>query len=170
MLLGLFPGSSSSPETHTYHQLFFFFFLSLGLHLQYMEVPRLGMQSKLQLLAYGTATRDLSHVCDLHHSSWPLNEAKDQISIHMDTNQIRYHCTRMGAPYHLILKPGREGHSVSSTETMTEWEKERGNTFRGGARMFVGTQVDSVIRRDARAGTQEVGWTTWGKQKMDEKH
>ena len=36
-----------------------------------MEVPRLGGKSELQLLAYITATakRDLSHVCDLHHSS-----------------------------------------------------------------------------------------------------
>ena len=31
---------------------FFFFFLVLGLHLQHMEVPRLRVQSELQLLAY----------------------------------------------------------------------------------------------------------------------
>ena len=33
-----------------------------------MEVPRLGVESELQLLAYTTAiaTRDLSYVCDLH--------------------------------------------------------------------------------------------------------
>ena len=50
-----------------------------------MEVPRLGVESELQLLAYTTATAtwDLSHVCDLHHSSWqrpilnPLREAWD---------------------------------------------------------------------------------------------
>ena len=50
-----------------------------------MEVPRLGVESELQLLAYATAIAmsDLSHVCDLHHSSWqrwtlnPLNEARD---------------------------------------------------------------------------------------------
>ena len=37
-----------------------------------MEVPRLGVQSELQLPAYATATtmRDSSHICDLHHSSW----------------------------------------------------------------------------------------------------
>jgi len=36
-----------------------------------MEVPRLGFKSELLLLAYTTATamQDLSHVCDLHHSS-----------------------------------------------------------------------------------------------------
>ena len=36
-----------------------------------MEVPRLGVQSELQPLAYtrATAMRDPNHVCDLHHSS-----------------------------------------------------------------------------------------------------
>ena len=36
-----------------------------------MEVPRLGVESELQLLAYTTAIAmwDLSHVCDLQHSS-----------------------------------------------------------------------------------------------------
>ena len=42
-----------------------------------MEIPRLGVESELQLLAYATATamQDPSHVCDLHHSSqqhWSL--------------------------------------------------------------------------------------------------
>ena len=44
----------------------------LRLHSRHMEVPRLGVQSELQLLpayATATATQDLSHVCDLHHSS-----------------------------------------------------------------------------------------------------
>ena len=61
-----------------------------------MEVPRLEAESELQLLAYAraTATRDLSHVCDLHHSSqhhWilnPLSKARDQTLILMDTSQI----------------------------------------------------------------------------------
>ena len=35
-----------------------------------MEVPRLGVELKLQLLSYATATAtpDISHVCDLHRS------------------------------------------------------------------------------------------------------
>ena len=53
--------------------------------MRYMEVPRLGVELKLQLLAYATDTAmwDLSHVCDLHHSSQqcqilnPLSEARD---------------------------------------------------------------------------------------------
>ena len=53
-----------------------------------MEVPRLGVKSELQLLAYTTATAavmpDLSLLCDLHRSSQkcqilnPLREARDQ--------------------------------------------------------------------------------------------
>ena len=41
--------------------------------MMYMEVPRLGVKSELQLLAYITAMAmlDLSHICYLHHSSQP---------------------------------------------------------------------------------------------------
>ena len=36
-----------------------------------MEVPRLGVESELQLLAYTTATAtwDPSGICDIHHCS-----------------------------------------------------------------------------------------------------
>ena len=64
----------------------------------HMEVPRLGVKSELQLLAYAsaTATRDLSHVCDLLHSSWQywilnlLSEARDRTLILMDISQVPY--------------------------------------------------------------------------------
>ena len=48
-----------------------------------VEVLRLEVELKLQLLANATATLDPSHICDLHHSLWqcrilnPLNEARD---------------------------------------------------------------------------------------------
>ena len=66
--------------------MFVFF---LGPHLKHMKVPRLGVESELQLPAYttATATRDLSHICDLHHSSMqcrihnPLREARDQTCV-----------------------------------------------------------------------------------------
>ena len=56
-----------------------------SIFLWHMEVPRLGVESELQLPAYATttATWDLSRVCHLHHSSgqsWilnPLSEAGD---------------------------------------------------------------------------------------------
>ena len=45
----------------------FFIFVFSGPHLWHMEVPRLGSELELQLLAYTTATamQDLSHVCNL---------------------------------------------------------------------------------------------------------
>ena len=64
----------------------FFLFFFLGLHPKHMEVPRLGAESELQLLAYTTATvmTEPNHMCDLRYSSgqcWILNslssEARD---------------------------------------------------------------------------------------------
>ena len=51
----------------------------------HVEVPRLGVESELQLPDYitATATQDPSHICDLLHSSQqqrilnPLIEARD---------------------------------------------------------------------------------------------
>ena len=67
--------------------------------MQHMDVPRLGVKSELQLLAYATATTmlDLSLIFDLHHSSqqrWivnPLNKARDRTLVLMDTSWIHYH-------------------------------------------------------------------------------
>ena len=63
--------------------LFFPFFL--GLHLQHMEIPGLGVESELQLPAYATATaaRDSSCIFDLCRSLPqcrilnPQSEARD---------------------------------------------------------------------------------------------
>ena len=43
----------------------------LGLHPRHMEVPRLGVEEELQLLAYTTATamQDPSCICNLYHNS-----------------------------------------------------------------------------------------------------
>ena len=64
-----------------------------------MEVPRLGVESELQLLAYATATAmwGLRHICDLLHSSWqlripnPLSEVRNQIRMLMETSRVYYH-------------------------------------------------------------------------------
>jgi len=55
-----------------------------------MEAFRLGVQSKLQLLAYTTATATpySNPVCDLHWILNPLNEARDGTRILMDTSRI----------------------------------------------------------------------------------
>ena len=55
-------------------------------HPQYMEVPELEVELELQLPAYATAiaTQNLSHVCELYHSSlqcqilYPLSKARDR--------------------------------------------------------------------------------------------
>ena len=49
-----------------------FFFVFLWPHPQYLEVPGLGVESELHLLAYATATGtpDPSHIRDLRRSLW----------------------------------------------------------------------------------------------------
>ena len=84
------------------HQLPVFF---LGPHLRHMEVPRLGVESELQLPAYATATatQDLSHLCDRHRSSrpcWilnPLSEARDRTHILVDTSRVHFCWATTGA-------------------------------------------------------------------------
>ena len=66
------------------HVVFLSFFLFLQLHLQHVEVPRLGVESDLQLLAdtIAIATQDPSCIFDLHSSEqhWilnPMSKARD---------------------------------------------------------------------------------------------
>ena len=86
---------------------FFFFFCFLGLHLQHMVVLRLEVKSEWQLLA--TATRDLSHICDLLSSSWqcqtfnPLSRARDQTCNLIDINWVCYCWTTTGTPHWAIF-------------------------------------------------------------------
>ena len=77
---------------------FFCLFLSfVGLQSQHMEVPRLGVESELQLpaCATATATPDPSRLYDLHHSSRqrgilnPLSEARDRTCNLMASGRIR---------------------------------------------------------------------------------
>ena len=52
--------------------------------------------------------RKLSHVCNLHHSSWqcwflnPLSEARDRTCVLMDTSQIHFHRAMMGTPFFIL--------------------------------------------------------------------
>ena len=78
----------------------------LGLHSWCTEVPRPGLESELQLLAYGTATamQEPRHIWDLYHSSWqhqlpdPLREARDGTCILVYTIQIHFHWATTGTP------------------------------------------------------------------------
>ena len=91
----------------------FIYLTFLGPRWWHMEVPRLGVESELQLPAYTTATAmaDLSCISDLHHSSrqwWILNpqsKAKDGTCDLMDTSRVHYRQAMMGTP-HLDLVKG----------------------------------------------------------------
>ena len=66
---------------------YYYYYCFLGLHLQHVEVPRLGVESEPKL-------PDPSRNCDLRHSYWqrqilnPLSKARDQTCIVMDPSQI----------------------------------------------------------------------------------
>ena len=72
----------------------------------HMEVPRLGVEFELQLLAYTTATAtwDPSRICNLHHSSWqhqilnPMSKARGRTHNLMGPSRIRFCCTMTGTP------------------------------------------------------------------------
>ena len=92
--------------------LFFFWLLVcfLGLHLQHMEVPRLGFESEL-LLAYtrATATWDPSWAYKLRHRSWkgwslnPLSKARDWTRILMETSWVCYCWPKTGIPICVVF-------------------------------------------------------------------
>ena len=71
--------NSTGVVSHLY--LFVCSFVFLGPHLRHREVPRLGVQLELLLLAYttATATRDLSRICTVCHGlrqCWILNRLR----------------------------------------------------------------------------------------------
>ena len=88
------------------YPLFYLSFVLLGLHPWHMEVPRLGVELELKLLAYTTATAmpDPSHICNLLHSSWqswvlnPLIEVRDRTCDLMVPSRIHFRCTTTGTP------------------------------------------------------------------------
>ena len=115
LFICLAPGYRSHGGKRQYLFILFvhlFVFCLLGAALQHMKF-RLGVKSELQLPAYTTATAmpDLSHVCDLHHSSWqcwilnPLSGTRDRTHILMDTSWIRYCRALMGTPLFIFLFP-----------------------------------------------------------------
>ena len=90
----------------SFYFIYFVFLPFLGLHPRHMEVPRLGVESKLLLPAYtrATATPDPSLICDLHHSSWqcqilnPLSDARNRTRNLIVPSRIHLHCTMTGTP------------------------------------------------------------------------
>ena len=86
---------------------YFFFFCFLGLHPWHMEIPRLGVESELQLPVCTTATAisDPSRICDLHHSAQqcqilnPLSKARVRTRVLTDTSWVRFRCASAGSPF-----------------------------------------------------------------------
>ena len=87
--ISLVTASPSEKDTivnpcHLTYLLIYLFFFQWP-HVQHMEIPGLGVESELQLLAYAipTAMPDLSRICDLCHSLQqyqilnPLSEARE---------------------------------------------------------------------------------------------
>ena len=81
----LWPASLAPSALVLLYLFIFLVIVLLGPHPRHMEVPRLDVESELQLPAYitATATRDLSRICDLccgsgqHQILNPLSEARD---------------------------------------------------------------------------------------------
>ena len=83
-----------------------FLFVFLGPHSQHMEVPRIGVEWELHLLAYTTvtATWNLGCVCNLYPSSqqcWilnPLSDTRDRTPILLDLVGFVNQWAMMGIP------------------------------------------------------------------------
>ena len=65
------PSICRTTSVFSFFSSFSFFILFRAMHLRHVEVPRLGVGSELQQpVSTATAMPDLSHFCNLHHSSW----------------------------------------------------------------------------------------------------
>ena len=101
--------------------LFFPLVFFLGLHVWHVEIPRLGVESELQLPGYTTAIamQDPSHIFNLYHSSWqcwlpdPMTEARNWTHILMDSSRICFHCPHKGL--------FQRGHVLSIQAVFLPW-------------------------------------------------
>ena len=101
-------------ESHKRHIFIWpidFFSPFLRLHPRHMEVPRVGAESGATAagLQDSHSKRDLSHICNLHHSSWilnPLSEASDRIWVLMDASQFVNQWATTGTAGQLIFNEG----------------------------------------------------------------
>ena len=143
--------------------MFSFFFLSFrAVSKAYGSSQARGQIGAVAAPAYviAIATQDPSRICNLHHSSqqhWilnPLNEARDQTCILMDTSRILSHCVTPGTleVCFLIL---HSNHIYTSLETKAEtyWEKilvciswlEQEVTWKNLVRGFLVTKSDQCL-------------------------
>ena len=82
----------------------FLIFFSLEPLLRHMEVPRLGVNSEVQLLARAIATPDPSLICEFYCSLWQcqilnlLSKARDWTCILMDSSRVLNHWATVETP------------------------------------------------------------------------
>ena len=128
-----------------------------------MEVPRLGVELELLPLAYATAVTmpDLSHVCDLHNSSWqlwilnPLSEVRDRTCILMDANQIHLW---FGLGFRLTLDPGCHLDSQSS-RSQRHWDGVWGGSL---CPSLLRSRVESLVPPPRPPPRPGPGVEEWG--------
>ena len=128
----------------------FLFFFWGGAHLQHMEVPRLGVESELQLPAYttATATQDLSRVCDLYYSSQqrqilnPLSQARDQTPSLMVPSWICFPCASTGTPMPQISNLA--AWSLWERSTCKKKKKKKKKRTQGDVNIIEGREEERV--------------------------
>ena len=102
-----------------------------------MEVPRLGVESELQLPAYTTVTPDLSRICDVHHSSQqhqilnPLSKARDGTHLLMDTSWVCYCWSHNGNSLKKFLS-----RKIRDSQKLQKEKKKRETKFFEVDRIF----------------------------------
>ena len=135
--------------------LFVRWFCLLGLNLSNMEVPRLGVELQLQLLAYptATATQDSSCVCDPYHSTQqrqivnPLSKARDQIHILMETGWVPNPLSHNGNSFVLAILWYVEVPDLGMEPTPQEQPKPQKwfNSIRSLTTELLGTPSQVVV-------------------------
>ena len=107
-----------------------FFTVILEPHPWHMDIPRLEVESELQLPTYttATATKDPSLVFNLHHSSRQqilntMSEARDGTRIHMGTSRVHYHYYELSICSFSIddkFKPNKYPRTMPATPATSE--------------------------------------------------
>ena len=148
-----------------------------------MEVPRLGVNSELQLLAYTTATavQDPSHVCDLHHSSHqhrilnPLGEARDWTQNLLVPSRIRFCCARMGTPDSFLKIMWMSVHITQQSSNVTlslisrifqQKPKASVNSLMGQWRNFLEVSEELLVRSLTEAPRDDLQELTFSKDEI----
>ena len=108
--------------------------------------------------------RDLSHVCQLHHSArqrrilTPLSKAKDRTHNLMVPSRICFHCATMGTPWF----PFFNGHTHKGSSQAREWIWAAAVTYVTVAGML--DPLSHCARQDrtcTSAGTQAASVRFW---------